>query len=87
MYLPKSDRDWIIKHAEQRKSDGLWVCKTTGETIDVTVVGRSIWHRPFMGGSGEVRQVGHLSCPGCNPNFTAPDPGTPIYGEELIRDS
>jgi hypothetical protein len=82
-YILAADQKFLKEHAERRGSR--WMCKKTGAIIRVTETGRSIWHRPFMGGSGEVCQVGHLHCPECQPQFSVPSYGTPIYDDELIK--
>lgn len=60
------------------------VCKVSGEPLRETVTGRSIWFKPFSGGGGEVRYVGHLYC-GCEPKREPPSYGTPIYDEDLVE--
>ncbi len=83
MKMPKAMAEWLKEHAELR--DGKFVCKKTGEEIKSTVVGRSLWIRPFTGGSGEVARVLHVACTACNPTATPPDYGTPIYDDELVE--
>jgi hypothetical protein len=78
----KTELEWLKSHAEQDKQ-GIWKCRKTDKGILTAVVGRSIWLRPFMGGSGEVRRVTHLACDGCNPDKISPDHGAPIYEDEL----
>jgi hypothetical protein len=78
----KSSIAWAATHAE-RGSDNVWRCRTTKEPLKVAWVGRSIWWRPLSGGPGEVRRVGHVYCPACMPDAKFPEPGTPIYEDEL----
>jgi hypothetical protein len=80
-YIPKSDFDWLMEHAE-RGTDDVIRCKKTGAEIKQVITGRSIWTRPFSGGSGEVRQVIHPFCPSCGEEPNIPY-GTPIYEDEL----
>lgn len=62
-----------------------WFKKGSDKKLLVAAFGRSIWTRPFMGGSGEVRRVEHLYIEG------EPDPakrmvyGASIYEDELIQ--
>lgn len=86
MQLSEKDKDWILEHAEQ-DDGGNWKCKKTDAIIQCSTTGRSIWTEPFLGGSGEVRQIGHLHCPECQPNFKLPEHGTPIYSNELVQAS
>lgn len=83
--LIKREVEWLNEHAEQRPGDKIWVCKKTKEPISNATVGRSIWIKPFTGGSGEVRQVVHLACMKCTPNAEPPNYGTPIYEDELVE--
>jgi len=80
--VPKTSVDWLKQHAQL--VDGVWKCKKTNTAIKQTIIGRSIWIRPFLGGSGEVRQVTHPFCEKCDgrPTITY---GTPIYEDELMR--
>ena len=82
-YISKDDFKWLTEHA-QRGADNVIRCKKTGAEIKQTVIGRSIWTRPFLGGSGEVRRVIHPFCPKCG---SAPDIayGEPIYEDELTE--
>jgi hypothetical protein len=73
---------WLREHANLDHRVG-WKCKTTGQPIKIALIGRSVWIRPFLGGYGEVRQVGHSYCPCCQPNFELPKLSTPIYEDEL----
>ena len=84
MQLPKTNKDWPLEHAKKVK-DGRWKCKKTGTIIQCLTTGRSIWTKPFSGGSGAVRQIGHLHCPECQPNFELPEYGTSIYSDELVK--
>ena len=84
MYIPISDSTWVEQHAVQGE-DGKWQCKETKAVIRIIVTGRSIWIRPFTGGFGEVRKVGHLYCPKCTPNTNPPQYGAPIYEDELVQ--
>lgn len=83
-HISKDDLRWLLDHAVQGKEDNTPRCKTTGVEIRQVVVGRSIWTRPFLGGSGEVRQVMHPYCPKCGkaPNVSH---GDPIYEDELTE--
>jgi len=83
MQIPKRDRDWLLEHAE-RDIGGNWKCKKTGVRITTSITGRSIWSRPFHGGSGEVRQLVHLHCHECQPDFKLPEYGTSIYEDEIV---
>jgi len=78
-YIPKSFVKWLEEHA-QLGTDGKWRCKKTGEEIKQAIIGRSIWTRPFLGGSGEVRRVVHPFCKTCDgvPDIT--------YGEHIYED-
>lgn len=82
-YIPKLDAEWLKAHGEQGK--GGWVCRKTGEPINQMTVGRSIHIAGMMGGFGEVRDVMHLYCTGCNPDFKPPAHGTPIQEDDLVR--
>ncbi|HEY0907900.1 MAG TPA: hypothetical protein VGE35_00965 [Candidatus Paceibacterota bacterium] len=85
MYILKSNAEWLPGHAEHKR-DG-WVCKKTGADIEVETIGRSLHDGPFPGtGSGRVVQVGHLHCPGCDPNWKGPAYGTPVTPAELVSD-
>lgn len=53
-----------------------------GVPIMVYVTGRSIWERPFMGGRGEVRQIGHMYLQ--NENEPKIQYGMPVYEDELV---
>lgn len=83
MFVLEKDHKWVERHAEQRK-DGVWVCKATHARIRCTEIGRSLWIKPFDGGFGEVRPVGHLWCPDCGekPHIKY---GMPIYEDELVE--
>lgn len=83
MWVIAAEQKWLNEHAEY--VDGQWRCKTTGLAIMYRTVGRSIWMRPTQGGFGEVRPVAHLYCEGCNPNFSPPRMGEPIYEDELVE--
>jgi hypothetical protein len=74
--------EFLQRHAEMK--DGLLCCKQTGEPILSEVIGRSIWTPGFPGGSGEVRPVLHMACLACFPGAIPPEPGTPIYENELV---
>jgi len=82
MWVAKSGYEWAEQHAERK--DGKIVCKKTGEVLQALTTGRSIWFRPFRGGTGEVRSVVHPWCPGCGsePNIRY---GEPIYEDELVK--
>lgn len=82
MQMPKEQVVWLQEHAELRGDR--WTCKKTGEDILSAEVGRSIWYKPFAGGTGEVRSILHVACLACNPNATPPSPGSPIYSDELV---
>ncbi len=82
----KSELVWLEQHAE-KSAGGSMKCKTTGAEIKTAEVGRSIWTRPFCGGSGEVRTVTHLACSGCTPNKVPPNHGAPIYEDDLVAQS
>jgi len=81
-FFLKSDWEWLKKHGIMDEKG--WKCKKTGVAIMSAIIGRSIWMRPFMGGSGEVRQVAHLYCLGCGKRPVI-EHGTPIYEDELIE--
>jgi hypothetical protein len=82
----KSSVEWAERHAECG-SDHIWRCRETKEQLMVAWVGRSIWWRPFAGGPGEVRRVGHVFCPVCMPEAKFPEPGTPIMFHSWLRRS
>jgi len=84
MQIVRSDHAWCEAHATYTEEG--WRCKTTGQIIEVTFIGRSIHDGPFaLSGGGRVEQIGHLHCPGCDPNWTGPNPGKPISPSEIIR--
>jgi hypothetical protein len=77
---------WIKEHAVPG-SDG-WTCKKTGADILCDQVGRSLHDGLFpLSGSGRVINVGHLHCPGCQPDWQAPRYGEPVKPEELMEDN
>ena len=81
----KSDLEWLEKHATWDDEEGAWKCNTTGEFVDAYSVGRSWWDGPGRcGGSGEVKQVLHLNCPGCNPDYKPPNNGSPIRPNQVV---
>lgn len=82
-YIPKRDADWLKEHGEYK--EGGWVCQKTGKDINQVTVGRSIHIGKMMGGFGEVRNVIHLYCTGCNPDFKPPTHGTPIQEGDLVE--
>jgi hypothetical protein len=81
----KSEVEWLKKHG-RRDDKGSWWCKETGKPINTAIVGRSI-HLAIMPGAGygEVRQVVHLACSGCEPDKVPPELGTPIIDAELTE--
>lgn len=81
--IPETDAKWLKEHGEQ--GQGGWVCKATGKSINQITTGRSIHVHGLGGGFGEVRQVMHLYCTGCNPDFKPPEHGTPIQEGDLIE--
>ncbi len=85
MHVIKSQMDWLKEHARFHGSDKTWYCKITNKPMLVHPIGRSIWERPFSGGFGEVRQVNHITCSGCDPNPNLPTHGRPIYEDELVE--
>lgn len=84
MWLIKSEKNWLIEHAEQDK-EGFWRCKKTNQLVQSAEIGRSIWIDGFSGGFGEVRTVTHLNCPGCHPNAVPPQYGEPIQENLLVE--
>jgi hypothetical protein len=51
----------------------------------VTMVPRSLHDGPFpLSGSGRVPEIGHLHCPGCDPNWKAPVAGSGITPAEIV---
>ena len=84
MQIPKEDEAWVKKHAEYEGPKG-WKCKKTGARILYKRTGRSIWIARLNGGFGEVRQIRHLYCPECQPDFQPPAPGTPIQEDDLVQ--
>lgn len=83
MFVHKERHERIEQHAECRTGDVLR-CQETGEKIQMIVTGRSLWIRPFRGGSGEVVKVIHPYCPACEPKPEV-SYGDPIYGDELLE--
>ena len=62
-----------------------WREKGSDKKLMQCATGRSIWERPFMGGSGEVRSVQHLYIEG-EPNPTeGMTYGSPIYEDEIME--
>lgn len=88
MYVPKADQDWVEGHARFDDVEGGWRCAVSNMFIRSTTTGRSLHDGQFSGvksaGSGRVLNVVHLYCPACNPDFTAPEYGTPIREEDLV---
>ncbi len=62
-------------------------CPQCGDTQGLRLIGtgRSIWRRPFLGGDGDVHNVGVVYCPKCDPEPVPPPYGTPIYEDEIIE--
>lgn len=81
-YVSKQDADWLKEHGMQ--SENGWMCKKTGKPIYYSISKRSIHTHGLNGGPGEVRDVMHLWCTGCNPNFQPPAHGTPIQENDLV---
>ena len=82
-YIPKADATWLKEHGE--RGEGGWVCKKTGEPINQITTGRSIHVHGLAGGFGEVRDVMHLYCTSCSPDFRPPESGTPIQESDLVK--
>ncbi|MEK7536100.1 MAG: hypothetical protein AAB590_03770 [Patescibacteria group bacterium] len=83
-WLLKSDKKHMHKHAEMNEEKNGWQCKKTKKPINTVRTGRSIHVAGFSGGFGEVRQVDHLWCTGCD---TQPEIryGEPIQENELVE--
>lgn len=87
-WIRKSDHERFFANLEtspvEWRGKG-WFEKGSDKKLLVAAFGRSIWERPFMGGSGEVRKVEHLYIEG------EPDPaknmvyGASIYEDELMQ--
>ncbi len=79
----KREVAWLWEHAKEDANGAVW-CKKTGAPIQTAKVGRSIHDGIFANsGSGEVRQVIHMACAGCDPGKTPPRYGQPILESEL----
>ncbi len=85
MEVPKSQAEWLQRHTEMGPDD-IPRCKESKSKIKIRIIGRSIWIRPILGGSGKVRRIAHLYCPVCTPDPEFPRYGTPIFEDELIED-
>ena len=89
MLVVKQHQDWLEQHAVCDDLEEAWRCKVTKKFIQPVEMRRSIHDSSFTGlkaaGSGEVRVVTHLYCPGCDPDYAPPKYGTPIRVEELIE--
>ncbi len=70
---------------EWKGKDKGWREKETGKKLMQVSIGRSIWMRPFMGGSGEVRRIQHLYIEGepCPTDSTTY--GASIYEDEIME--
>jgi hypothetical protein len=82
--ITKASAEWAERHGECGE-DHLWRCRTTGQPLRIAYRPRSIWIRPFTGGFGEVRLVGHVFCSACQRDPQFPEPGLPIYEDELVE--
>ncbi len=80
----QTDLTWLDEHGVNDPKTG-WTCKKTGADINAVRTGRSIHYFGISAGGGEVRQVLHLYCTGCNPNFEPPPYGTPIQESALVE--
>ncbi len=61
------------------------VCDRCKSRLLILATGRSIWNRPFNGGSGEVRRVGEVYCPKCEGEPELPIFGAPIYEDQILQ--
>lgn len=82
-WIMKSDKNWVQQHGELKT--GGWYCRQTKSPINQVTIGRSIHVLGMPGGFGEVRQVKHLYCTGCNPHFQPPRHGTPVQEIDLVE--
>lgn len=69
---------------EWREGKG-WYVKGSNKKLMQSATGRSIWERPFMGGSGEVRSVQHLYIEGEPCPTDSMTYGASIYEDELMQ--
>ena len=85
MLITETDASWCENHAHQDEN-GDWVCKKTNTNIVSRVILRSLRDGKFpLSGSGKVVEVTHLYCPGCNPDWKAPESGAPIDPSEILQ--
>lgn len=88
MLILASDARWIQEHADFDPQSSYWKCKKSGQSIDCTVISRSLHDGPFpLSGNGKVVSVGHLHCPACQPDWRPPPRGSSVKPEELVDDS
>ena len=77
--------DPVKSPIEWKGKDKGWREKETGKKLMQSATGRSIWIRPFDGGSGEVRSVQHLYIEGEHCPTDGITYGSPIYEDELME--
>lgn len=68
MILVKSTLEWAAEHAV-KSSDGFYYCKKTKYKLHVKRIRRTIDNEDDL----EVRRVGHVYCPSCEPEPKFPE--------------
>lgn len=75
------DYNWLRKHGEARR-DGIWVCKLTKAPIKAQFAKHEVTVN--LSGKTEVKEIPHLFCPACIPDYKSPSPLTSYKSTHFI---
>lgn len=90
LYVTKNSLERVATPAAALPSGAEDRCLRCSGRLQARYSWRSIWivwpggHR-VEGGYGEVRRVGVVYCPSCDPRPDELDQGTPIYEDEIVE--
>lgn len=76
------DKLWRNGHAHFDTREKCFCCNETFQRIETKVINRTIRYR-LSDDLNAIVPVHHSYCTGCNPDFTGPAPGSPIFRDEL----